>query len=85
MEIRETSDSGKPIIASAPDSPHAAHYRKIAAGVLDALDLGKADAPQIIFEWYVTEITSARAVPPDVSVSDIERPEIRHQPAYQLQ
>lgn len=50
MEIRETSDSGKPIIASAPDSPHAAHYRKIAAGVLDALDLGKADAPQIIFE-----------------------------------
>ena len=38
------------IIASAPDSPHAAHYRKIAAGVLDALDVGKADAPQIIFE-----------------------------------
>ncbi|MGB1863773.1 MAG: P-loop NTPase, partial [Candidatus Puniceispirillum sp.] len=50
MDIRETSDAGKPIIASAPDSPHAAHYRKIAAGVLDALDVGKADAPQIIFE-----------------------------------
>ena len=50
MDIRETSDAGKPIIASAPDSPHAAHYRKIANGVLDALDLGKADAPQIIFE-----------------------------------
>ena len=50
MDIRETSDSGKPIVASAPDSPHAAHYRKIALGVLEALTVGKADAPQIIIE-----------------------------------
>ncbi|MDB2390182.1 Mrp/NBP35 family ATP-binding protein [Alphaproteobacteria bacterium] len=50
MDIRETSDAGKPIVASSPDSPHAAHYRKIAAGVLDALNVGKAAAPHIIFE-----------------------------------
>ena len=50
MDIRETSDAGKPIVVSAPDSPHAAHYHKIAAGVLDALNIGKAAAPNIVFE-----------------------------------
>ncbi|MBV9560799.1 MAG: Mrp/NBP35 family ATP-binding protein [Bradyrhizobium sp.] len=37
MAIRETSDAGNPVVVSAPDGPHAAAYRAIAAAVRDRL------------------------------------------------
>jgi ATP-binding protein involved in chromosome partitioning len=52
MSIRETSDAGLPIVATQPDSPHAAAYRAIAANVRDQLGAGgpaKA-APRIVIE-----------------------------------
>ena len=52
MSIRETSDAGLPIVATQPDSPHAAAYRAIAAKVRDQLGAGgpaKA-APKIVIE-----------------------------------
>jgi ATP-binding protein involved in chromosome partitioning len=52
MAIRETSDSGLPIVATQPDSPHAAAYRAIAGRVRDQLGAGgpaKA-APKIVIE-----------------------------------
>jgi len=52
MSIRETSDAGLPIVATQPDSPHAAAYRVIAANVRDQLDSGAAakPAPKIVIE-----------------------------------
>ena len=35
IAIRTTSDSGRPIVVSQPDTPHAAVYRRIAAGLID--------------------------------------------------
>jgi ATP-binding protein involved in chromosome partitioning len=52
MSIRETSDAGLPIVATQPDSPHAAAYRTIAANVRAQLGSGgpaKA-APKIVIE-----------------------------------
>jgi ATP-binding protein involved in chromosome partitioning len=50
--IRETSDSGRPIVASAPQSPHSAVYRDIAARIwaqmADARQ--KRAAPRIVIE-----------------------------------
>jgi ATP-binding protein involved in chromosome partitioning len=37
MAIRETSDSGKPVVVSEPEGPHAAIYRAIGAQVRDQL------------------------------------------------
>ncbi|CAL9686657.1 unnamed protein product [Knipowitschia caucasica] len=39
LSIRETSDSGKPVVVSAPDSPEAAGYRALAAAVVQRLKL----------------------------------------------
>jgi len=52
MSIRETSDAGLPIVATQPDSSHAAAYRVIAANVRDQLDSGAAakPAPKIVIE-----------------------------------
>ena len=51
MAIRTTSDEGTPIVASQPDSPHAAHYRAIAAAVLQTLERNAPKAsPKIIVE-----------------------------------
>jgi ATP-binding protein involved in chromosome partitioning len=52
MKIRETSDSGSPIVASEPDSPHAAAYRSIAANVREQLGSGAAakPVPKIVIE-----------------------------------
>jgi ATP-binding protein involved in chromosome partitioning len=52
MSIRETSDSGLPIVATQPDSPHAAAYRVIAANVRDQLGSGgpAKTAPRIVIE-----------------------------------
>ncbi len=35
LEIRTTSDSGRPIVVTQPESPHADSYRRIAAGLID--------------------------------------------------
>ena len=52
MSIRETSDSGLPIVATQPDSASAAAYRAIAAKVRDQLGTaGPArSAPKIVIE-----------------------------------
>ena len=51
MAIRATSDDGTPIVASQPESPHAAHYQKIAAGLLAQLDNAQPKvAPKIVME-----------------------------------
>jgi len=52
MDIRETSDAGRPVVATAPDGPHAKVYREIAAKVRDALGAGSSGraAPKIVIE-----------------------------------
>jgi len=54
MTIRETSDAGAPVVASAPDGPQALIYREIAAKVLERLrqEQGRAAGatPAIVFE-----------------------------------
>jgi ATP-binding protein involved in chromosome partitioning len=52
MMIRETSDSGLPIVATQPDGPHAKAYRAIAENVRGQLDAGTAakPAPKIVIE-----------------------------------
>ena len=52
MAIRETSDSGRPVVATDPDGPHAKVYREIAGRVRDQLKIkgaGRA-APKIVIE-----------------------------------
>jgi ATP-binding protein involved in chromosome partitioning len=50
--IRETSDAGLPIVATQPDSKHAAIYRDIASRVRGALEGGgtRRAAPKIVIE-----------------------------------
>ena len=53
MAIRETSDAGRPIVATQPDSPEAQIYRNIAQGVREALAgrrAGSRAAPRIVME-----------------------------------
>jgi ATP-binding protein involved in chromosome partitioning len=52
MAIRETSDSGLPVVATEPDGPHAQAYRAIAAKVRDQLAGGAAGRapPRIVIE-----------------------------------
>jgi len=53
MAIRETSDAGRPIVATKPDSPEAQIYRDIAQGVREALAGGRSGsraAPRIVVE-----------------------------------
>jgi ATP-binding protein involved in chromosome partitioning len=51
MAIRETSDSGKPLVATAPQSPHAHAYMRIAEQVRAALGQGTLRAaPRIVIE-----------------------------------
>jgi ATP-binding protein involved in chromosome partitioning len=52
MAIRETSDAGRPVVATDPDGPHAKVYREIAARVRERLQgegAGRA-APKIVIE-----------------------------------
>jgi ATP-binding protein involved in chromosome partitioning len=42
MDIRETSDEGRPIVASRPEGPHARIYREIASRVWEQLTAGSA-------------------------------------------
>jgi ATP-binding protein involved in chromosome partitioning len=48
MLIRETSDGGRPLVATAPDSPQAKAYIDIAAKVRDALGGTTRAAPRIV-------------------------------------
>lgn len=52
MAIRETSDSGRPVVATDPDGPHAKAYREIAGRVRDRLKGEGAGrvAPKIVIE-----------------------------------
>ena len=50
MKIRETSDAGTPIVASDPNSPHAACYRAIADNMLAQLDAAQAATPKIVID-----------------------------------
>ncbi len=54
IEIRETSDSGKPIVVSKPDSPLAQAYRDIAEAVSAKIDAAMAGggraAPKIVIQ-----------------------------------
>ena len=48
--IREKSDSGQPVVATMPDSPHAQAYRDIAARVREGLQGASRPAPKIVIE-----------------------------------
>jgi ATP-binding protein involved in chromosome partitioning len=54
IEIRETSDGGRPIVVSNPDSPHAKLYRAIAARVWDKVEAALGGtarrAPRIVIQ-----------------------------------
>jgi ATP-binding protein involved in chromosome partitioning len=50
MAIRENSDAGTPVVAIAPDGPHAKAYRDIAAHVREALQGESRAAPKIVIE-----------------------------------
>lgn len=52
MAIREGSDTGRPIVAADPDSPHAAAYRAIADKIWTSVGAGasRVAAPEIIIE-----------------------------------
>ncbi len=51
IAIRETSDSGQPIVVSDPSSPHAAAYREIASRVWTKLQGGTGRAaPRIVIQ-----------------------------------
>jgi len=54
IEIRETSDSGAPIVVSKPASPQAAAYREIAARIAEKIDAAVGDAahtgPRIVIQ-----------------------------------
>jgi ATP-binding protein involved in chromosome partitioning len=50
IEIREKSDAGAPVVASAPASAHARHFRDIAARVRDGLGEASRPAPKIVIE-----------------------------------
>ncbi|WP_176084990.1 Mrp/NBP35 family ATP-binding protein [Martelella sp. HB161492] len=50
MDIRETSDAGTPVVASAPDGPHAKAYMAIAEKVAGNLGAAQKKGPAIVFD-----------------------------------
>jgi ATP-binding protein involved in chromosome partitioning len=50
IAIREKSDSGSPVVATAPDSAHAKYYRDIAMRVRDGLAASNKPTPKIVIE-----------------------------------
>ena len=54
IAIRQTSDSGEPIVVSKPNSPHAKVYREIAAKIWDKVQAiqgaGGRKSPRIVME-----------------------------------
>src|SRR5690349_5827481 len=49
-DIREKSDAGLPVVATEPDGPHAAVYRRIASSVREQLAAAGRAAPRIVIE-----------------------------------
>jgi ATP-binding protein involved in chromosome partitioning len=50
MDIREKSDSGRPVVATDPDGPHAKIYREIAERVRAGIAGSARAAPKIVIE-----------------------------------
>jgi ATP-binding protein involved in chromosome partitioning len=50
IAIREKSDSGSPVVATAPDGVHAKYYRDIATRVREGLAAASRAAPRIVIE-----------------------------------
>jgi len=50
IAIRETSDEGRPIVVSEPQSPHAQIFRDMASRVAEKLGSSKRQAPRIVVE-----------------------------------
>jgi ATP-binding protein involved in chromosome partitioning len=50
IDIREKSDSGRPVVATEPDGPHAKLYREIAERVRSGLAGGGRPVPRIVVE-----------------------------------
>ncbi len=50
VAIRETSDGGKPIVVSQPDSPHAQVYKQIATRIWEKLSGAEKRAPRIVVQ-----------------------------------
>jgi ATP-binding protein involved in chromosome partitioning len=52
ISIRETSDGGKPIVLSQPDSPHAKVYKQMATRIWEKLSGGdqQRQAPRIVVQ-----------------------------------
>jgi ATP-binding protein involved in chromosome partitioning len=52
IKLRERSDSGEPIVATEPNSPHTQNYRAIAEKIWSTLEAGSLTrpAPRIVFE-----------------------------------
>jgi len=50
LEIREKSDAGSPVVASAPDGAHAQAFRTIAARVREGLQVESRPVPKIVIE-----------------------------------
>ena len=50
LEIREKSDAGLPVVASAPEGAHAQAFRAIAARVREELQVESRPAPKIVIE-----------------------------------
>jgi ATP-binding protein involved in chromosome partitioning len=52
IRIRETSDDGRPVVATEPDGVHARHYTDIARNIWSAISLGAAGkpGPRIVIE-----------------------------------
>ncbi len=50
MTIRQTSDSGEPIVATAPDSQHSQTYAKIASDIWNTLTSSTDSGPSIVID-----------------------------------
>jgi ATP-binding protein involved in chromosome partitioning len=50
VQIRETSDSGRPVVVSAPQSPHTGVYRAIASEIWAGIAAAGRPAPKIVIE-----------------------------------
>jgi ATP-binding protein involved in chromosome partitioning len=50
IELRETSDDGRPLVATAPDGVHARHYIEIARNIWTGIGAAGRPAPRIVIE-----------------------------------
>ena len=50
IQLRETSDDGRPVVATEPDGVHARHYIEIARNVWTGIGAAGRVAPRIVIE-----------------------------------